>query len=191
MEVAGIQKDWKAFIQGDHQAFKKLYKTHYHILIKFAFAYSGDRQLSDECLQDLFVKLWEKREGLNTHPSSVKNYLIRALKNTLINKIYKKKQEISLGGNEDLLIFNMSYIPDFMDSFSQIFSIEVQSIIKLLTEKQQEAIYLFYAEDYSYQELADYYQINIGAAYKLMYRALSSLQEHKTRLAPLSRKKYN
>lgn len=77
---------WQAFKQGDRVAFERIYEQHIQPLINYGYKITTDRNLIQDCIQDLFVELWESRERL-TNTDSVRFYLLKALRNKLIRHL--------------------------------------------------------------------------------------------------------
>ncbi len=74
--------------EGDVQAFKELYDTHWDKL----FAIAIQKLTKDDAcdvLQDLFLEIWKKRSGIYIS-SSLEAYLFVALQNRIFN-FYKKR----------------------------------------------------------------------------------------------------
>lgn len=72
--------------EGDEHAFQALFKKFYPALCHFAHQFLSDREQSEEIVQEMFVKLWEKRAVLNIE-TSVKHYLFRSVRNHCLNQI--------------------------------------------------------------------------------------------------------
>ena len=71
---------------GDQQAFEKIYHTNHKKLYFIALRYLKDPDLAADVLQDVFVKLWTKRETLD--PSQdLGGFLFVLLKNKVLNTI--------------------------------------------------------------------------------------------------------
>ncbi len=80
-----------AFQQGDLKVFETVFKDNYASLVKAARRILIDVEPSEEVIQDLFVKLWEKRDSL-VISTSLPAYLHKAAVNHAINywKFQKK-----------------------------------------------------------------------------------------------------
>jgi RNA polymerase sigma-70 factor (family 1) len=78
----------------DAKAFEQLFKNYYALLSHFASSYLNDLDESEEIVQDIFVKIWEKREEI-TIVTSFKSYLYQAVKNKCLNYIRNKKTQHS------------------------------------------------------------------------------------------------
>ena len=60
------------------ELFELIYGRYCERLLSFALKLSGNRELSEQIVQDLFVSLWERRESLVVH--SLENYLFKCVK---------------------------------------------------------------------------------------------------------------
>jgi len=83
---------------GCEKAFREIYDR-YHIQIFFiAKKYIKDSNLAEDVVQDIFVKLWEKRHSL-PQIKSVKGYLFTMVRNHVLNMLRDRKSElISISG---------------------------------------------------------------------------------------------
>jgi len=165
---------WADFVKGDKKSFEFIYNSYYGPLLNYATKFDLDLWFIEEAIQDLFVKLWKNRANLN-QPGSIKFYLFRALKNCIYNKIKISHREVYIGDESDMLAFDLHFHPVYHEG--QDSDQLIKKLLEPLTERQKEAIYLFYVEDMGYKEIADLLKIKIGGAYKLIYRALAGIRE--------------
>lgn len=70
----------------DQLAFKALYQRLVFRLYQFAFAFVKQRQPAEEIVNDVFVKLWEKRHQLDKI-GQIRVYLYVAVKNAALNQL--------------------------------------------------------------------------------------------------------
>ena len=71
-------------LDNDETAFKEFYKENVFRLFQFAFAFVSNKELSEEIVNDVFLKLWQQRSKI----SEIKNinvYLYVSVKNTAFN----------------------------------------------------------------------------------------------------------
>lgn len=170
------QNLWGAMLRGDKRSFNAIHDLYFAHLLTYAARFTPDRQVVEECIQDLFVKLWMNRERLSI-PASVKGYLFKAFRNTLYNKLNRRTKEYQIGTLQDFKGFELA-IPA-ISSADEETVIRVKKFLNSLTDRQREAIYLFYFEGLTYQEVADILQLQLGGVYKLIYRALDNMRAHK------------
>lgn len=173
-------KIWTLMKMGDEAAFETLFHHHYPLLFNYARRFNVDAHLIEESVQELFIKIWQNKANLG-QPASIKHYLFKSLRNTIHNKLSARRRELYVDSWDHLLEFHLSYTPEDNTYPFTGLSDEIQHSLNQLTARQREAIYLFYFEDLDYQEIADLLEINIGGAYKLIYRALDSLKANYTR----------
>src|SRR4030042_5101155 len=69
---------------GDEKFYKSVFYEYYPLLTYFANRYVNDMEVAKEIVQDLFVKLYEKRFSLNID-LSFKSYLYKSVYNSCIN----------------------------------------------------------------------------------------------------------
>ncbi len=173
---------WHTFLSGDHTAFRQLYDRYYSSLSQYASRLCADEQMVSECIQDLFIKLWTHRANLSV-PLQTKAYLMRAIRNIVYNKRTLKQQLVYCGSADELDVFRHEHTPDIVFSADTPLSPELSRLLTTLTDRQLEAIYLYYVEDFSYQEIGQFLQIRTEAVYKLVYRALAALRTEKKAIA--------
>ena len=71
--------------KGDEQAFNKLYHRYWADLFKYAFSILRDKDACKDLIQDIFIWVWEHKQGLDIH--SPKSYFRTALKYKIANHI--------------------------------------------------------------------------------------------------------
>ncbi|MEX1063206.1 MAG: RNA polymerase sigma-70 factor [Balneolaceae bacterium] len=79
--------------EGCSESFEKIYERYHRPLFFMAKKYLKDQELAEDAVQDIFVKLWEKRDTLDAS-RSVKGFLFTMLKNHLLNVIRDQKKKI-------------------------------------------------------------------------------------------------
>lgn len=101
--------------QGDIKAFDELYYRYVPRLMAFAQTYILDKQEAEEAVQEIFIKIWEKRKSLDAS-KNFKSYLFQSIKNHLLNLIRDKKKSCQLADipdelfpREDNVLENLSY----------------------------------------------------------------------------------
>lgn len=162
---------WAQFKNGDKRAFEAIYHQHYSALVNYGLRLKQDVNFVEEAVQDLFVKLWQNRDNLN-RPASLKHYLLKSLRNIIYNKLNAVSREFYVGDETDMLGFEFHIPRDSADYHQQL----LKKLMAELTDRQKEAIYLFYQEELSYQEISDLLKIKIGGTYKLLYRAIEKMK---------------
>lgn len=179
---------WKSFLNGDDKCFSIIYQQHIERLLSYGKKLSSDTGLLHDCIQEVFIDLFLKREKLGGNIKNLKSYLFVALRNALIKKIIRSKkfEQLDVEKSKDELVFDIEY--SFQDKLiEQEISTEIKDklweAINKLPSKQKEIIYLKFEEEMDYPEISDILNISVESARKLLYRALLSLRE---KVAPIT-----
>ncbi|MEX2564783.1 MAG: RNA polymerase sigma-70 factor, partial [Cyclobacteriaceae bacterium] len=76
---------------GDMAAFDELYFRYAKKLMAFSLTFFSNRDLAEEAVQEIFVRVWERRKKLD-ECKSFKTYLFQSVKFYMYNYIRDKKQ---------------------------------------------------------------------------------------------------
>ena len=168
---------WKDFKCGDENAFETIFLHFHKELFQYGYKIVPNRTLIDDCIQELFLELWQSKERLAI-PLSVKSYLFRALRYKLIRALKKEIHFSSLDDNSSDTI-EFSYESTLIQQEAQL---EIQQKllqqIKLLSPRQQEALYLRYYAKLNYQEISKIMKISSQAATNLVFKSVKLLREN-------------
>jgi RNA polymerase sigma-70 factor (ECF subfamily) len=160
--------------QSDENAFETLFYSYYKYLCLYASKIIQDDDSAEEIVQDLFVKLWEKREQLNIE-TSIKNYLFRSVKNLCINYIQHNKTKLRYAQKIISEVEN-NYSDD--DNFTEIeLSQKIEESINSLPEKRKEIFRLSRQDGFKYHEIATKLNISIKTVETQMSLAIKTLRE--------------
>ena len=77
-------------LKEDHEkTFEEIYNRYWLKLLKIAYQKTGHREAAEEIVQELFIRLWERRKVLEVR-HSLENYLFIAVKYRVINFIHSQ-----------------------------------------------------------------------------------------------------
>ena len=159
---------------GGEHAFKALFQKYYSSLCHFAYHFLNDRETAEEIVQDMFVRIWEKRSDLNIE-TSVKHYLFRSVRNQCLNQIQhlKIRQQYSNRIKESV---HQEIDPD--QYYLEVNLIErIEKSIESLPAKRQEIFRLSREQGMKYKEIADELNISIKTVEAQMGMALKHLRD--------------
>lgn len=87
--------------KGNEAAIAEIYKRYWRKLLAIAYNHTKDKVAAEEIVQEVLIKLWDKREGLQIN--SLPNYLATATKFSVLTAIYRQKRRsdiaVSVFGN--------------------------------------------------------------------------------------------
>lgn len=167
---------WRDFKLGDNTAYTLLYSRYFRLLLRYGHRLYVNREFIKDCVQDLFIELWKNRHNLS-QPASVKNYLLKALRNKIIRNA-RKDQMIKYGVKEN---YDHKTEPShesqlINDQVSKEKTALLQYALKALTRRQYEAIILIYYKNTSYTETAAKMSISVDAVYNLVSKGVQMMR---------------
>ncbi|SHN15387.1 Sigma-70 region 2 [Cyclobacterium lianum] len=167
---------WLQFRQGSETAFIKIYERYFDQLFDYGLRFSGQPQLVEDCIQDIFIQIRLRREGLGD-TDSIKFYLMKCLKRKLIREAGKIGKNVDFKDNES---FSLEYSPEQVLIDQQIHEeqgIKLNQALKKLSGRKKEALYYFYFEGLSYQQISELMGLSqVKSARNLIYQAISTLR---------------
>ena len=137
------QKLWVSFIQGDDNCLEKLYRRYFDALYNYGKKWLNNNTLTEDCIQDLFVKLMKNRASLSV-TTSVKYYLFRSFRSIVLDKIRtKSRMEFIDEPGDQHFMFELSPEKKLVDRQENIIMKEKLAVaLQNLTPRQREAIFL-------------------------------------------------
>lgn len=174
---------WLAMKSGDTRALIFFYTRYFNNLYDYGTRITHNKALVEDCIQDLFTEFWSKREGLS-EVKHIKQYLFKSLRRKIIYKLSRDSKITS--GNVDLSAFELelSHKTHYLNQqISADIRKKIIELIKALTPKQREAIFLIYYEELSYEQTSLIMDLKIKTVYNLVHMAISKLSEKKEHLS--------
>jgi RNA polymerase sigma factor (sigma-70 family) len=167
---------WDRFRNGDDASFSILYEIYSDYLYRYGRKLMPDEEKLKDCIQDLFVALYENRQNLPAI-DNVLFFILKMLRNRIIDT-YRKERRLVYVSSEELQ-FSENYYFDPEDDDSEMGNEileKMEKTLNALNPRQKEAIYLRYKMDLSYGEIARMLEINYQSARNLIHRAVSKIR---------------
>jgi RNA polymerase sigma-70 factor (ECF subfamily) len=162
--------------EGDEYAFAQLFKTHYNQLGDYIMRITESKQLTQEIVQDVFLKIWINRRSLATI-DCFKAYLMVVARNHAFNclkQIAREKSRRKEWANSVLhLALNNTAETALTDSRQLI-----DEAIELLPPRQKNVYLLSRREGISQEAIAQKLNISHETVKKHMVLALRFLKNH-------------
>lgn len=174
-----MKKDEKILLQclikGDRLAFEKIFQLYSERIYYFTIKYINNREDAEEITQEVFVKLWNRREAIKTE-LSFSSYLFMIAKNAVIDVLRKKQKEAALA--EGLKQKGEGHLSPADNSleYKELSSI-VQHAINNLPEKRRQIFLMIREEELSYKEIAEKLSISTKTVETHMRLALQQLRK--------------
>ena len=170
---------WKCMLEGDQNAFLKIYNLHYGALFRYGFYLTKDKELTKDCIQEVFLELWKNSAAVNKHVHDVKGYLFtwlrRKINSSVCYTIKQKAKESTAGPDGEELPYEELLIA-FQTTEQQ--KERLTRALGHLTKKQLEIIKLRYYDNLSYEQIASHTSLATRTIYNTIYEALRLLRSN-------------
>lgn len=165
---------WNAFKHGDRDAFDNLFRRYYPMLVMYGSRLCPDKDIVDDCIQDLFIELWQSKAS--SEVQSVKAYFLKALKYKLFRRL-KSMRPAQTGNNteETIVLSHDQFLITREDELHT--AKKIIDAINALPGRQKEIIYLRIYQDLNYDEISEVMNINYQVARNLFYQSIKSLRQ--------------
>ena len=157
-----------SFQAGNMAAFSQLYNLHINVLFNYGLKLTIDKELLKDCIHDIFVKLYTKKDELGTI-DNLRSYLFISLKNKLCDEL-RRRMYMSDTAVEEVSISTPTDVEDdYMEEEQRKneFSL-VRRLLDQLSPRQREALTLYYIEEKKYEDICEIMNMNYQSVRNLM-----------------------
>jgi RNA polymerase sigma-70 factor (ECF subfamily) len=159
----------------DQQAFSYLYDNYAPALNGVIFRLVEDRTLSEDILQEAFVKIWNNFSAYDKSKGRLFTWMMNLTRNltidTLRSKGYKKQNKIS--GDEN----SVNNLQDLSSGSDKFDAMGIRKQISNLKPEQRVVIDLAYFNGYTQEEIAKEIGIPLGTVKTRMRSAIIELRK--------------
>ncbi|QRR02160.1 RNA polymerase sigma factor [Dyadobacter sandarakinus] len=169
---------WQQCCEGDKSAFAEITELNYAALYHYGTRFTQDRDLIKDCIQDLFLNIWEKRARLS-HISALRPYLFQSLRNNLIHRLRRQSLFSDIDNAASEPPDDVSPEADWIfQETDQLNATRLRSALDTLPKRQREALYLRYYENLSYEEIAVIMGLQRQAVANYLQYGIQKLREY-------------
>lgn len=152
--------------------FQSIFDKYYESIRSFAYYKTGDVDLSDDIVQEVFIKLWTNRASVKE--DTIKAYLYTIATNTIKNHFKHKK-----------VVYNFEKQnvadekPDDADAElrQEELSNQLQEALAAIPEKARDVFLMNRVEGLTYNDIAERLGLSVKAIEKRMSEAIKILRE--------------
>lgn len=169
---------WNRLRAGKQEALEEIYRAHFPYLFNYGRKIIADENTVEDSIQDLFVELWHKREGLGA-TDAIRPYLTVALRRKLV-RAQNKQRKTDLVALDDTnfeaeLAIDTLLINQEMDEEQRQ---KLATGLNELSNRQREILYLKYYAEMDYEAISTTLNMNYQSARNLVSRALKQLAKY-------------
>lgn len=168
---------WDGTLSGKQSDYARLHTKLYPKLFIFINRLVGDDDLTNDLLQDLFIKFWENKAKIG-RLNNVEAYFYRSARSIALNHIRLiKHRELKLTlmpnpgivfSAEDIVISNESNVE---------MKEQMVRALNSLPSKQREIITMRFYDELTYPQIAEILKIRYQSVINHVYRATQSLKQ--------------
>jgi RNA polymerase sigma-70 factor, ECF subfamily len=158
----------------NRRTFEDIFREHHAACLAFAVHYTGDVHEAEEVVQQVFLRLWEKRETIDIM-GATRSYLFAAIRNTSISNWRKE----TVRQEKEQVAGDLRAADRQVQSPAWELERLYQQALELLPERCREVFILSRQQQLKYAEIADVMNISVktvenqmGKALKIMHKEL-------------------
>lgn len=171
---------WQSLKRSEKAAYEILLKKYYPIVLNYGVRFYKDKEFVKDCVQDLFIEIWNRREYL-ADVVSVKSYLLQSIRKNIIRESsrlrwFREADKISDDHDFDVEFDIETYLisREVENELLQKLRFELDK----LTKRQREVIFLRFNQDLSYEEIAIIMDINYRSVVNLIHEAIKAIRKN-------------
>ena len=167
---------WENFLCGDDEAYTYIYREYSQALYAYGMHFTSDKGLVEDCIQDVFIKIFQNRRHLQS-TDNIKLYLFIALKNKLFNIFRKDIKYSQIDSLEPVFAAEYTIEDEIIENEREQFLNEKMiRMLEVLSPRQKEIIYYRFVEGLSYEEICQIMDMNYQSTQNLIQRSLKKLR---------------
>jgi len=152
--------------------FKELFDKYFDVIRTFIFYRCGNADIASDIAQDVFMKVWEKREQLNNH--NLKSLLYK-MANDMVISNYRKNNSYADFVQSMTFEDIETASPEDELHFAELASSYAKALEKM-PETQRTVFMMSRNDELKYHEIAECLNISVKAVEKRMSAALQLLR---------------
>lgn len=154
------------------QEFKHLFDQLFEGIRSYIYYRTGDIDLAEDLVQDVFIKLWEKRDLVKRE--TIKSYLYTIAHNMIINQA-KRQQVMYNFINKSKVVPTEHETPDFLMEKKE-FHTYLNQVLASIPEPDRVVFLMNRIEQLKYSEIAERLGLSVKAVEKRMSKALDIIR---------------
>jgi RNA polymerase sigma-70 factor (ECF subfamily) len=144
---------------GSEEAFISIYDRYHRMMYGMAYRYLKIDYLAEDAVQDVMMRIWEKRMTLEIE-TSFKSYIFTSPRNNILNQIRSKS--FQLEKIYEVSQYEHVFEDDLLEQIeNEDFLVQFNNAIESLPEQKKRICKLKLTEKYSNQEIAEMMNISI------------------------------
>jgi RNA polymerase sigma-70 factor (ECF subfamily) len=150
----------KKFQQKDISAFEELYTRYSESIYGVIYTILRDKELSEEVLQDAFVKMWNNAENYSSSKGRFFTWILNIARNTAIDRTRSKDYKNN-ARNQSAAYF-VDIIEEKSSFLTSVDAIGIKKYVELLEPICKKVIHFLFFQGYTQKETAEELDMPLG-----------------------------
>ncbi|WP_029331553.1 RNA polymerase sigma factor [Exiguobacterium oxidotolerans] len=159
---------------GDEQALETLYDKYERLLFSFAHRFTNNDRLSEEVIQEVWMKIWNGRVDFNTEKGKFSSWVLTITRNAALDCLRREKRQPTIEIEERDGGFDE---PVERTVVQRETASEVREAVQALKPEQQELIELVYFKGLTQQQISDQLELPLGTVKTRIRSAIQALRK--------------
>ncbi len=167
---------WQRFRTGDAVAFDQLVLRHFRPLYRYGVRLDADDEYVKDCVQDMFVELWQRRKTVR-ETEFVKFYLLKSLRRRIFRG--RAKWDSTWESLQENYFFEVEFSIETQLIEKQVAQDQVrqlETLLNQLSKRQKEVIYLKFYQNLTHEQIAEVMTLNRQSVYNILHEAIQKLR---------------
>jgi RNA polymerase sigma-70 factor (ECF subfamily) len=174
MSQVNNKKNQTKMLIGNKDSFDATFREFYPSLYRFALTIIKSRTLAEEAVQDVFIRLWEKRNQLK-ETENIKSYLFRSVYNQCLWLI--KKQNTQQHYEQQYALDAPLQLSEEERENWEAFKPHIERAVNNLPDKCRQIFLLRRYEGLTNSEISDYLNISVKTVENQLTIAVQKLRK--------------
>ena len=161
--------------QKQYELFKAVFGQYYQLLCNYAYSYTKDRDEAEDIVQEIFLRIWEKKRDL-METETIRFYLFTAVRNNCLTLLDRKKK-MTLLSDEEMTSAIVQPSEDQMEKTPRDEISMIKKGLSLLPPKCKDAFLLSRIGNLSYKEIAEAMSISVKTVENQIGKAIRILRD--------------
>lgn len=172
---------WQQLKGGSELALGKLLAKYFNPLHNYGYKFVRDENFVKDCVQEVFIEIWNRREQIST-PDSIRAYLLSCVRRRVLREshrqhILKEEWPTDLENDLSFVAFSPEWLLIEEETLADT-TLRIADALNLLPKRQREVIYLRFYQNLERVEIAAIMGVNAQSVSNLLQSAFKSFREN-------------
>ncbi len=172
---------WKQLKNGCELSLGKLVKKYFNPLQNYGYKFVQDEDFVKDCVQEVFIEVWQRGERLTT-PDSVRAYLLSSVRKRVLREGFRQKilrEDTTINLENDWHSVELPYEWAMIQQENvELLTQKVKNMLSQLPKRQREAVYLQFYQNLEREEIAQIMDIHPQSVSNLLQSAFKVFREN-------------